>query len=252
MSPRLSEFESDILKAACDSNEKITIKLRQGQDLHVYRSRFLALEKGVGAVVIDEPTAESPNALPLAKGESVEVFFEYRTFRYLFPTRIMEHFRFSLNNRNIYAFRIGLPTALHDGERREYFRVQVPVGQPVTVRFSIYHEGAKPVMSDLIENMTEEFEGGMIDISGGGFALRGSGHIELVKGDLISARFRIKPDLPEYEIWCEVCSKRLSQVEGEMIWGLVFLKEDRNPNLRGYRNVILRYVLERQREVLFK
>jgi c-di-GMP-binding flagellar brake protein YcgR len=249
----LSEFDLEIFKSACEVNQNITILAQQKEDPVVYRSRLLHIDLAQKAVIIDEPSPESPGAMPLSKGETIEVFFEIKTFRYIFTSRITDHTMFHFQNKGFYALKIQVPSALRDGERREYFRVEIARTAPVPVFFHIYKQGGEQaVMSSIIEGNIEEFRGDLLDISGGGFAMRGDPHTDLEKGDNIGVRFRLRPDFPEFELWCEVRNKHRLAGTDAPVWGVIFLKEELNPFIRSIRNKILRFVLERQRELLFK
>ena len=75
----------------------------------------------------------------------------------------------------------------------------------------------------------------------------------LEKGDVINAKFMLKKGMEEMEIWSEVRNKRKYRDTEMMIWGLRFVEEsEKNRYLKHYRNKIMRYVVERQREMLFK
>jgi c-di-GMP-binding flagellar brake protein YcgR len=95
----------------------------------------------------------------------------------------------------------------------------------------------------------------MVDISGGGFSMRtkpGDKPFLLDKGDIINARFRLKADYDEMEIWSEVRNKRKYKGTEIMVWGLQFIEGEKNMHMRFFRNKIMRFVVERQREMLAK
>ncbi len=249
----ISEFHLEILRTACEINQNVTIMAHPQGSAVIYRSRLLHLDPGAKAVIIDEPSPETIGALPLSKGESIEVFFEFKTFRYLFDTRITDHTMFQFQQKAFYALKLQLPAGLKDGERREYFRVEIARTAPIPVLFHIYKQGTQqPVMSSLIENTLEEFEGEIIDISGGGFSMRIDRNYDLEKGDTLGVRFRLRPEASEFELWCEVRNFRHLPGSNAQVWGIGYLREELNPFIRTIRNKILRFVLERQRELLFK
>lgn len=248
----LSEFEMDILRMACEANENITVLGFDRETPSVYKSRLLHIDPPGKFIIIDEASPDTPNAMPLARGENVDIYFEVKNFRYIFSSKIVDHTLFRLQNRGVYALKIILPSVLRDGERREYFRVETPRNSAVYVTFVIYKtDSAAPVMSTLIKNNPEIFEARIDDISGGGFSMSGSQGIDLDKGDVIDARFLLKPDQPELQLWAEV-RYRKNLLTGDCLWGIMFLTEHRNPYLKSLRSRIMRYVIERQRELLFK
>ena len=252
----LTEIETQVLKTCCELNDKLTLNVRENDRLYVYKSRFLTVDFNNKFIIIDEASPETPDAKPLSKGQHFEIFFEYKIFRYLFDSRVLEHTQYKLHDRGFYALKIFLPNQLKDGDKREYFRVETPMRPPVMVKFNIIPRGAKaPIKSALLAGTDEEFKGELVDISGGGLALRGRPGEKpppLEKGDVINAMFRLKPGIDLMEIWCEVRNIRKYKDSSIIVFGLQFMGKERNNNLNYYRNKILRYVTERQREILAK
>ena len=252
----LTEIETRVIKTCCDLNDKLTLSIVENDRLFVYKSRFLAVDFKKGFIIIDEPSPETPDAKPLSKGQYFEIFFEYKIFRYLFNSKVLDHTKYKLHQRAFYALKILLPRQLMDGDKRDYFRVETGMKPPIAVKFNIFAKGLEtPGMSTLKENTPEEFKGEMVDISGGGFAMRVKMRdkpFPLEKGDTINARFKLKPDDELWEIWSEVRNIRKYKDTRIIVWGMKFLGKERNRNLYYYRNKILRYVTERQREILSK
>ncbi len=248
----LSESERDILEMACEANENVTLLKEDGEAPSVYKSRMLQFDPAAKTLIVDEPSADSPGARPLARGESIDVFFEVKTLRFIFSTQIAGHTTFRLRNREIRAMALGIPGALRDGERRDYFRVDAPKSPVIAVTFRIHKGGAdRPVMSAVLEHAPELFETRLEDISGGGLAMSGRPAIDLDKGDLVAASFALRPEGPALEMWAEV-RYRKTLPTGDSLWGVMFLSESRNPQLHAQRSRIMRYVIDRQRELLFK
>lgn len=250
----LSEIELNALKTCCDTNERLTLNVHEKDALYVYRGRFLAFNLQQGFLIIDEPSPETTGAKPLSRGQSFEVFFEFKTFRYLFNSKVLEHTKFKIGDRGFYGLKIQLPHELQDGEKREYFRVQTGMRPPVNVKFTVYKGGsAKALESAVLAGTEQEFRGEVIDISGGGMAIRGKvgdKSLPLEKGDVIFARFKLKAGYEDMELWAEVRNKRKYMDTDIQVWGLKFYEKDRNKHINFFRNKILRYVTERQREIL--
>ncbi len=252
----LSSLERDVLDNTAGLNENLTLTVYEKGNIFVYLSRMLEVNFKKKVIIIDEASIETPDAKPLMKGERIEVFFEFKTFRYLFNSEVLEHTRFKINDRGIYALKISLPTVLNDGERREYFRVGLPMKPQVIVKFNIIkREGKRTVMSSVLEHKPEVFEAIMVDISGGGFALKSSEgskmlERELERGDEITATFKLKTDYEEMEIYSIVRSKHKYKGTEIMLWGCSFISGDTNKQLKKHRNKIMRYVTERQRVLM--
>lgn len=252
----LTDIEVEVVKTCCELNDNLTLSVRENDEIVVYKSRFLSVDFNKGFIIIDEPSPKNPDARLLSKGQYFKVFFEFKIFRYIFESRVLDHTLFTLNERSVHALKISLPEKLEDGSKREYFRVEAAMRPPVVVRFNIIKKGAdSPVRSGLTGDQYDVFQGEVVDISGGGFALRrkpGDKQLILEKGDIINARFKLKPGFEEMEIWSEVRDFRKYKDTQINVWGLQFLGRERNKNINYYRNKIMRYVVERQREILSK
>ena len=250
----LSQLEKKALIESCELNENITLNVKDSGKTFAYKSRFLDIDLKEKFIIIDIPSPETRDAKPVSKSEHFEIFFTYKNFRYLFPSQILEHTTFDMHGTAVHAARISIPAELQDGEKREYFRVPAAMRPPVIVKFHIFEKDSDtPIMSGLEENAAKDFQGHMIDISGGGFSLRakpGEKQFPLEKGDVINADFRLRKDMQNMEIRCEVRNKRRYKNTEILIWGLQFIEGEKNRRLNYYRNKIMHYVVERQREML--
>jgi c-di-GMP-binding flagellar brake protein YcgR len=238
----LTDIETRVIKTCCDLNDKFILNIVENDKQFVYKSRFLAVDFNKKFIIIDEPSPETPVARPLSKGQYFEIFFEYRTLRYLFNSKVLELIEYKLHHQSLQALKILLPPQLLDGNNRDYFRVVPGIKPPIEVKFNI-------------ENTQEEFEGKIVDISGEGFAMKVKMRdkpVLLEKGDTVNARFKLKPGDELWEIWSEVRNLREDEDTRSVVVGMKFLGKEWNRNLNYYRNKILRYVTERQREVLAK
>ena len=253
---KLSSLERDVLDNVAGLNEKLTLTVYERNDSFLYLSRMLEVNFKENYIIIDEASIETPHAKPISRGEEFEVFFEFKGFRYIFLSEVIEHTKFKINDRGLYALKITLPTALKDGERREYFRVGLPMKPQVIVKFNITkREDSKIIMSSVLDHKPEVFEAIMIDISGGGFAVKekeGNKVLERVldKGDIINATFKLNKDYDEMEIYSLIRNKHKYQDTDIQIWGTTFIAGDKNKLLKKYRNKIMRYVTGRQRELM--
>lgn len=251
----LSQLEAKVLRECCDLNENITI-FYQDEGKHTeYKTRFLKLDAKNKVIVIDRPSSGDSKSKTLVRGDRFQAFFTFKSFRYLFDSVVGQLTKFKIGENVITGLRILLPDQLLDGDKREYFRVQTGMRPPVLVKFNRFVKGAEePVMSAIMEKTPEEYRAEMVDISGGGFSMRtkiGDAILPLEKEDVINAQFKLKPDVAEMEIWCVVRNRRRYKDSELVIFGLQFLEGDeRNRLLKHYRNQIMRYVVERQREML--
>lgn len=250
----LSENEVSVIRTCCELNQNLFLNVHEHDRLYVYRSRFLAVDFTGGCIVIDVPSAETEDAKPLSRGQSFEIYFECETFRYLFFSSVLDHTQFRLNDRSFYALKISLPNQLQNGNKREYFRVQASMRPPIIIKFTIFPRGltASSTASAISSNQPEH-RAEMIDVSGGGFSMRvkpGDKPFYLDKGDIIKVKIKFRADYDVIEAWGEVRNKRKYKDTDIIIWGIQFLGKEMNANINQIRNKVLRFVTERQREIL--
>ncbi len=249
---KLSQSETKVLKMCCDSNEILTLKTKEKDRTLFYKSRFLSVDFTKDVIIIDEPSPETQDARPISKNQELEIFFELQQKRYLFDSQLLDHTQFTLNESTSHAFKISLPEVLRSGDMREYFRVETGIKHAITVKFNIYKADSQtPVMSSLIKGKAEDYEGEMLDISGGGFSLREKPDnisFPLEKGDKINARFMLREEDGEIEIWSMISNVRKFKDTHTKIFGLHFLGKEKNANIGALRTKIFRYVMDRQRE----
>jgi len=252
----LTDIDTRVLKTCCDLNDMLTLTVRENDRLYVYKSRFLSVDFSNKFVIIDEPSPETQNAKPISKGQTFQIFFEFKIFRYYIDALLKEHVMYKLSNKSFHAAKIPLPSSLKDGDKREYFRVETSKKPNAVIRFTIYKKGSdSPLMLPILTNVCEEFQGEIEDISAGGFSLRtktGEPPFPLEKGDTLHVHLRLKTISEKMEIWSEVRNVRKYKGTNITIWGIQFMGKEKNPNINAYRNKIMHYVAERQREMLLK
>ncbi len=250
----MNDVEKTVLKNCAELNENVTIFSSVDDRVDVYKSRFLELSLSHKNLIIDEPSPENRDAALIMKNQKLECFFEYKSFRYLFDTRVLDHVDYLLNEQRIHALKISLPDMLSDGERREYFRVEVSPRQPVSARFLLFKRAAAaPEMSAILKGEPYWFDGLVHDVSGAGLCLYSKDKatdLALEKGDRLELFFCLKPGGEEMHLWAEVRNVRRIENLGVHAWGVRFLETKLNPNLKKSRNLLMRYVVERQREII--
>lgn len=250
----MHDLERLVLQNCSDQNENLTLFSLTPERRDVYKSRFLEFNPAQKFIILDEPSPENKDAGLIMKNQALECFFEYKTFRYLFQTRVLDHVDYFMNQQRIHAVKVACPDKLSDGERREYFRVEVSPKIPILARFLIYKTGmGTPVESSLLKGQPHWFEGQVQDISGGGLCIYSKDKafvLDLEKGDRLVLHFRLKPGTEELKLWAEVRNVRHIENLNVHAWGVRFFENNQNPGLKKHRSQIMRYVVERQREIL--
>jgi len=252
MEPGLSDAEHELLRTICAANEKITV-FSDSDHPSIYRSRFLAFLDGRQGLIIDEPSAESGSGMPLAKNEAVRIFFEWQRQRFMIDTTVLGHVPFTLSGRPLHALQVAMPDSLRDGERREYFRVELPQREGIYVTFHLYpDDSARPLADPALPDRPQEFHAIMIDISGGGFSLHADCLPQMNRRDVVAARFRLRPDGEELQVRARPVGKKKLLPSGVPVQGFCYIREEKRQGFNQFLQRVLRYVIDRQREILFK
>jgi c-di-GMP-binding flagellar brake protein YcgR len=250
----MHDLERLVLKNCSDLNENVTLFSLTPERIDVYKSRFLEFNPDQRFLIIDEPSPENKDAALIMKNQALECFFEYKTFRYLFLTKVLDHNDYILKKQRLHALKISMPDKLSDGERREYFRVEVAPKNPLSSRFLIYKNGSDtPVSSTILKGQPNWFDGQIHDLSGGGLCLYSKDKaflLDLEKGDRLELCFRLKAGGEEIKLWAEVRNVRHIENLDVHAWGVRFFETGINPSLKKFRTLIMRYVVDRQREIL--
>ncbi len=251
------EINIDFLFRAIDENASITVYLLEDkkEEKDEYKSRFLGYSKKEKVIFIDEVTGEGKSYKPLSKNEKIKVFFQYEDFRFLFSSQVVDKTFYAINERlKVPAYKIKFPEYLEDGDRRQFFRVPAPMDKPIRVKFLLYPQGAEnPVVDpEDPEGLPKEFKATAIDISAGGIAIKPDGKETLEIGDLLEMEFKLFPEDKEEIKLKGIIRNRRRYYETEYnVYGIEFIQE-RSLAYRRAINKIMRYVFERQREMLAK
>lgn len=256
MEDRLNTSEFELLNELCELNENLIITVSEVTNIYVYRSRFLNINLGSNSLIIDEPSPETANAKPLSKNQLIKIFFIFKNQRYSFETRVFEHTIFKVKEKGFYALKINCPKHLDDGERREYFRVETPAAPLVVIRFNVFKfdvEKREAMIPEKISDTLEEFEAILVNISGGGIGIReikGQKPLDLTKGDVLLVKLKLRSDLEEMKIWTEIRYRRIIPDTETQFWGSMYIISGRNLQLKICRNKIMKYIVDRQKEMM--
>lgn len=249
--PIMKEQETALLQTLCEGNESLTIFVESQGNILVYKSRFIEIRGDL--LLLDLPSADSPNTPPLQRNEKISVFFSNGPNRFMFQSITREHSSYRLRETEQPGLLVDLPQELEDGEKREYFRIPLLLPPVLKTRFNVYkRKGTVPVMSALLPERIQEYEYEVLDLSGGGFSIKADNQLEINRGDWINAVFNLPGCEQEMVIWSELRNKRNHPVSHQQILGFLFLENDKNPFLKAQRNRIMRFVFSKQRESINK
>ena len=240
------------LLKAIEENENISVHFEAEEDkVFVYRSRFFEVNEEEQYIIIDFPSAEAETAKPLVPNDPIFVHFKFAGFRFLFYSRIIEQMDYQLNpEMNTRAFKIRMPSQLLDGNRRKYFRVTVPMDQPISLFYRKLGSRDKelPETANTVLRATS-FEALMIDISEGGIAIKSEGRPAISKGDKLAMWFKLEGDTTDIKMEAIVRSTRQYGEKEVHLWGVEFVPK-KDINYKRALRRINKYVMSTQRKFL--
>ncbi|GAB4332006.1 MAG: hypothetical protein Kow0099_03630 [Candidatus Abyssubacteria bacterium] len=246
-----------LIDLACAYNVPLLITVESRDTLYRYKSRMLEMQKGAGtaSLIIDIPITDGP-AVALKPGLIMNVYFALDEKRYLFESAVLRKTTFTLENkRKTSALEISYPNILRSGQRRQYFRVPVPLGRPISVECG--------VMGNRTDWLTQEpgawnfpsrlrFEGRIINISVGGMllAMKRAHGVTARVGVRLGMRFALAPN--ETPIALKGIIRRIEEgpTAEEIRVGVEFIDTNEKFDYRLAINRLYRYVAETRRETI--
>lgn len=247
-------MDKDFLIRAANDNESITViyKTETGKKIN-YASRFFEINPKKKYIIIDRPFGGKGAYRQLVRKDKITIFFITRGFRFLFHTQVLKRDTFSSGmGTDMPVLIIRLPDEIYDGERRNFFRVPMPMDPPIEARFVSYFEKSQsfdeqeaPDLEDY--DMSESVTA---DLSGGGVSLRCGEDAGVMVGDIINIRFALHAgDDEEIRVEGLINNSRKTSEKGVFLKGIEFLP-DRGDEYRNAQKKISRYVMNRQREMI--
>ena len=243
-----STMRDEVLQAACDRCEALEILL--GRDGRVIRhsSRFLRALISDGGVhlIVQMPTVDG-KLIDYPRGQEVEAFFHAGGERYAFSTEVEGRCMHDLNDKQkLAALVLTYPRELENRQRRAHYRVPLSMSSAVCIAFM---EARNP---NEWSGMTSVYSGFLSDISAGGLAIvcRQRLPVSLEVGTHLSVSFQLPGEPEHLDLKAVVRNVRTADTKEARILGVEYLRGD--DNLRGRRHVdlIQRFVVKRQRDIL--
>lgn len=225
-------------------------------DKLTYRSRFFEVNHEENSVIIDFPTGDHETFKPLVPHDNISILFKFSGFRFLFDSEILEKIEYQLNpETRVTAFKVRLPEKLLDGNRRDFFRVTVPMDKPIKLYYFVIDPTKRkrvPVSPDKELDKSRFLEALMIDLSEGGLAIKSEDQIELKQGTKLVVWFKLEEKDREFIRVEGVVRNARKYGEKEIpLWGLEFVAT-RDIHFKRALNRINKFVMTTQREFLAK
>ncbi|MCP4157870.1 MAG: hypothetical protein GY757_59725 [bacterium] len=251
------DIDKIFLYRAVEENVNLSVYFAVDENrAYNYLSRFLKINEAGQFVIIDTPTGAHGGTKQLVPNDDISILFKLSGFRFLFDTKVLEKTEFQLNeNTNVNGLKVRMPTKLLDGNRRQFFRVIVPVNKPIKIHYTVM--GRSSVKGNLASfekagSGASFLEAVMIDISGGGLAIKSDRKLNIKQGDKLLMRFKLA-DFEREEIHVEgvVRSTREYAEKKDTLWGIEFMPQ-KDIKFKRAMNRINKFVMEGQRKFINK
>ena len=228
-----------LITSACDATEPLSVSIKDSQ--HSYRSMFLGMDSGDGFFIDALGTKAGDNRF--VPGESiVTIIFQIHNVLYQFESLFT-----SMDTYQKYpALRLKLPTEIKEEQRREFFRVEPTVNDPVVISdMQKIDEPPDAIVSPELETAHA------INISLGGLAFRSSRPMDSETEVRMDLRFPMEDDLLEIDFkvirsdqQSTTNAFKYAKAKPYIICGR-FINSD-----TAKLKMIQKYILERQRQLL--
>ncbi len=247
-----------LLELGCAYNAPLSIQAESGDELYRYKSRLLDIRRtgDSKSLIIDQPSSDGP-AVALKPNTEMLLFFAVDRSRFAFLSVILGKTDFALGaRRRISAVEISYPNALQSGQRRAYFRVPVPLRNPIHVECTVIGDVQRQVPEpegDAAGALPSPRLGGRtINISVGGMFIlieEGAEHLADV-GTRLALQFSLARN--ETPLRLNAIIRRIVRKSAaeQLKVGIEFVDTDESFEDKLAINRLYRYVAERQREIL--
>lgn len=244
----------EAMRAAVAYNLPCDVWVDNGDGYRVRgKSRFFSLEPGTtsgGAHVIIEAPVTDGHVVPVRPGEPVDIYFRVNEHRYMYRATVLTRMDYELaSRRTARALRITYPRHIVRGQKREYYRIAVPVSAPVELTYGVLDSAtAVPILEPRVvySGKTE-----ILNLSGGGLAFEVPMHLRLNLrvGQRIVCAFTL-PNGYEIEMQGRVANAYRIRGRAVVRFGVEFIDVEKAVDFRIAQDQLLRYIVGVQREQL--
>lgn len=250
---RLSSTRRDeVIRTACDRCGGLEILVSREGRIVKHWSRFLrAPLRDSGLHLVVEMAVVSGKALRYryCNGEDVEAIFHVGGERYAFSTKVVGRCVHELNEeKKVPALVLAYPAEVENRQRRAHYRVPLGTASPVSIAFVEAPDG------EGMPEIPRIYSGHICDISAAGVAVLSLQRlsVSIGIGSHLLTSFRV-PDEPEWlNLEAVVRNVRPTDTPEARILGLEFVHQKGDVQSRRHIDLVQRFVVRRQREILRK
>ena len=240
----------EVLQAACDRCEPMEVLVGRDGRIMKHASRFLraSIRDGGPHLIIELPTRDG-KLVEYHRDEEVEALFHVGGERYAFSTLVEGRCMHELNGQQkVAALVLAYPREMENRQRRAHYRIPVSMAIPVSVAFI---EVTTPGESF---EMLGIHSGFISDISAGGLAVvcRQRLPVSIEVGTSLSISFQLPGEPEHLALKGLIRNVRKADTNEARILGIEYLREDYDIRSRRHIDLIQRFVVKRQREILKK
>ena len=240
----------EIIQAACEKNAGLEIVVERDGRPAKYSSRFLlAVPKENDMRLVVEQGSEEGHMMKYRENEEIEAVFHVGGERFAFDSRVIGRCVFPLNNQQkVPAFVLRYPEDLESRQRRAHYRVPLGVADQVTMAF--LELGGREVLAETCRIYT----GVISDISAGGLAVLTRQRLpaSMAAGAHVAMSFQIPGEPEHINLGGIVRNVRRNEDGSSRLLGVEYVRADGDVQTRQQIDLIQRFVVRRQREILKK
>ena len=245
-----STKRDEVLHAACDRGETMEILVeRDGRGIR-HSSRFLrAVISDDDLHLVVEMPSQHGKWVEYHPHEDLEVLFHVGAERYGFFTHVEGRCIHELDEeQKVAALVLGYPREVESRQRRTHYRVPLSTGTPVGIAF------VEDLGRNALPEMFSIYSGFISDISAGGVAItcRQRLPVSIEAGTPLRISFQLPGESEQLNLKGVVRNIRRTDTDEARILGVEYLRDDYD--IRGRCNIQLihRFVVKRQRDILKK
>ena len=246
-----------LLEVACAYSAPLSLATESRGEKYEYTSCMLEESRGSGTkhLIIDYPVTDGP-AIAFKPGMDITLSFTIEQGQFTFDSTVIRKTTFALQNRReTAALEIEYPNALRHGQRRDHFRVPIPLKQPIEVKGETIAEADdldSKTLSMADTQKTGRFKGKMVNISVGGIlmSLKNADDIPIEIETKVLVIFSLAENETPLELKGIV--RRIDEGDSaeEQNIGIEFIDTEETFESKLAINRLYKYVAERQRQML--
>ena len=213
------------------------------------KSRFFGMSAGLeGSYVLVEAPVADGHIVPVRPGEFLDVYFRVDEQRYMYRATVLGRTEYQLPNRHIArALEITYPDRMTRGQKREFYRISVPLHSPLELTFGVMDANVTDPIAEPRTMYSHTAD--VRNLSGSGLAFELSDRLQLNirQGHRLLCAFTL-PTGEFIELQGNVVNILRIRGRGVIRCGVEYIDLDKAVAFRMAQDTMLRYIVSVQRD----